>query len=57
MNVENGEKGLYVYDSVNKTFSGYDTEYIEYLLNQNKTYLYVIIAFGCGLFLSLVCII
>jgi len=57
INVENGEKGLYVYDSVNKTFSGYDTELIDYLKNQNKIYLYVIIAFGSGLFLSLICII
>ena len=57
MNVENGDKGLYVYDSVNKTFSGYNTELIEYLEKQNELYLYVIIAFGIGLFLSLICII
>jgi len=57
INVENGDKGLYVYDSINKTFSGYDTEYITYLKEQNKIYLYVIIAFGCSLLLSLICII
>lgn len=56
MNIENGEKSLYLYDSINKTFSGYDTEYIDFLKNQNQTYLYVIIAFGCGLFLSIICI-
>lgn len=56
INVETGEKGLYLYDSINKTFGGYDTEYIDYLTNLNKTYLYVIIAFGCGLFLSIICI-
>lgn len=56
VNISNGEKGLYIYDSVNKTFSGYDTEYIEYLTKQNEIYLYVIIAFGCGLFLSIICI-
>lgn len=55
INILTGEKGLYVYDSINKTFSGYDTEYIDYLTNQNQTYLYVIVAFGCGLFLSIIC--
>ena len=55
MNVETGEKGFYVFDTENKTFSLYDTEYIDYLKDQNKTYLYVIIVFGVGLFLSLVC--
>lgn len=57
VNIETGEKGLYVYDSVNKTFSGYDTELIDYLQEQNKIYLYVIIAFGVSLFLSLICMI
>lgn len=57
MNVETGEKGFYVFDTENKTFSAYDTEYIDYLKNQNKTYLYVILAFGIGLFLSLICVI
>lgn len=57
MNVETGEKGLYTYDNENKTFSVYNTEYIDYLKEQNKTYLYVIIAFGSGLFLSLICVI
>jgi len=56
INIKTGEKGLYVYDSVNETFSGYDTEYIDYLTKQNEMYLYVIIAFGCGLFLSIICI-
>lgn len=57
MNVETGEKDFYVYDVSNKTFSFYDTEYIDYLKEQNETYLYVIIAFGVGLFLSLICVI
>ena len=56
LNIENGKKDLYVYDEVNKTFSGYDRELIDYLNEQNKIYLYVILAFGCGLFLSLICI-
>lgn len=56
INIKTGDKGLYVYDEVNKTFSGYDTEYVEFLIKQNETYLYVIIAFGCGLFLSIICI-
>lgn len=57
MNVETGEKDFYVYDVKNKTFSFYDTEYIDYLKMQNKTYLYVVLAFGVGLLLSLVCVI
>lgn len=55
MNVETGEKDFYMYDTENKTFSVYNTEYIDYLINQNKIYLYVIIAFGSGLFLLLIC--
>ena len=57
MNILNGEKGLYLYDSVNKTFISYDTEIIDYLKEQNKTYLYVLIAFGGGLFLAIICLI
>lgn len=57
INILNGNKGLYVYDSVNKTISSYDTELIDYLTERNELYLYVIIAFGSGLFLSLICII
>lgn len=57
MNVETGEKDFYLYDTENKTFSVYDTEQIDYLKEQNKLYLYVIIAFGAGLLLSLICII
>ena len=56
INIKTGEKGLFVYDEVNQTFQGYDTEYIDFLVKQNETYLYVIIAFGCGLFLSIICI-
>jgi len=55
INVETGEKDFYVFDSKTKTFSLYDTEYIDYLKEQNKIYLYVVIAFGIGLFLSLIC--
>lgn len=57
LNIETGEKDFYVYDVKNKTFSLYDTEYIDYLKEQNKTYLYVILAFGIGLLLSLICVI
>jgi len=57
MNVETGEKDFYVYDSKNNTFSLYDTESINDLKELNKTYLYIVIAFGLGLFLSLICVI
>jgi len=56
-NIETGEEAFYSYDSQNNTFSVYDSEYIDYLKEQNKTYLYVIATFGIGLFLSLICII
>lgn len=57
IDISTGKKDFYVYDTVNKTISGYDTEYIDYLKNQNEMYLYVIMAFGIGLFLSIICII
>lgn len=56
IDIATGEKGLYVYDLVHKTISGYDTEYIDYLKSQNELYLYVIISFGIGLFLAIICI-
>lgn len=56
IDIATGEKGLYVYDSLHKTISGYDTEYIDYLKEQNELYLYIIITFGVGLFLAIICI-
>lgn len=56
IDIATGENGLYVYDLVHKTISGYDTEYIDYLKSQNELYLYVIISFGIGLFLAIICI-
>ena len=57
MNVETGEKNLYTFDSKNKTFILYDVEHINYLKDLNKTYQIVVLTFGLGLFLSLICII
>lgn len=57
INLENGKKDFYVYDTVNKTFSTYEKNQVSNLNNLNNTYLYVIIAFGIALLLSLVCII
>lgn len=56
-NVETGKKDFYLYDTINNTFGRYDSEHIDYLKELNKTYIYVIIAFGIGLFLSFICII
>lgn len=56
IDIATGEKGLYIYDLVHKTISGYDTEYIDYLKSQNELYLYVIISFGIGLLLAIICI-
>lgn len=55
LNVENGEKDLYIYDTKNKTFSVYDQELINDLKDQNKIYLLVILVFGIGCFLSIIC--
>ena len=56
-NIETGEEDFYLYDSKNNTFSTYDTSLIDSLSHQNEIYLYVIIAFGACLFLSIICII
>lgn len=59
-NIETGKKDFYVYDTVNKTFSIFETEQVEdlnNLSNLNNTYIYVIIAFGIALLLSIICII
>lgn len=55
INVETGEKNFYTYDTINKTFSIYDPEGLEDLKELNKTYLYVIYAFGGALLLSILC--
>ncbi len=57
VNVETGEKNFYSYDTVSKTFSLYDTELIDNLKEENKIYVYVIIAFGVCLFLLIICLI
>lgn len=57
INVETGNKGFYIYDTINKTFVTYETEYIDELLKQNELYLYIIIAFGFGLLLAIICMI
>ena len=57
MNVATGKKDFYTYDTVNKTFTLYNKELTDALLKQNNLYFYVIIVFGVGLFLSLICII
>lgn len=56
INVATGEKNFYNYDSINKTFTLYDNERIEEISNLNKTFFYIIIAFGIGLCLSLICL-
>lgn len=57
MNVASGKKDFYTYDTINKTFTLYNKELTEALIKQNNLYFYVIIVFGIGLFLSLICII
>ncbi len=57
INVLNGEKDFYNYDSVNKTFAYYDQSIIESLEDLNQTYFYVIVAFGIGLLLAIICLI
>ena len=57
INVETGDKNFYLYDTVNKTFSLYDRSELDEVLKLNQVYLYIIIAFGISLFLSLICMI
>lgn len=57
LNIETGEKDFYNYDTINKTFTLYDKERIDELNKLNETYLYIIIAFGIGLFLAIVSLI
>lgn len=56
LNVLTGEKDLYNYDTINKTFTLYDSDLMNNLNKLNKTYLYVILAFGGGLFLAIICL-
>lgn len=57
MNVLNGKKDFYLYDKDNKTFSLFDLNFLNNISSKNETYLYIIIAFGSALFLSIICII
>ena len=57
LNVATGKKDFYLYDALNNTFALYNNDQVEDLINTNKTYLYVIVAFGIGLLLAIVCII
>lgn len=54
MNIATGEKNLYMYDEKDQTIMLYNDELINDLEKLNNYYLYAIIAFGIGLFLSLV---
>ena len=59
-NIETGEDNFYLYDSKNNTFSSYDEELLIKQLKeeeQNDIYKYVILTFGTGLFLAIICII
>lgn len=46
VNVENGEKGLYLYDKENQTLTRYNDEYINELQDKLKMYSYIIIGFS-----------
>lgn len=54
MNVETGVKDFYLYDKDSNAFMLHDSKYINNLINKNKSFIYVIIAFGIALLLSLV---
>ena len=59
-NIETGEEDFYLYDSKNNTFSSYDQNYLDSLVDkieQNKIYVIIIIAFAIALFLAIICII
>lgn len=59
-NIETGEENFYLYDSKNNTFSSYDEELLNNIIKNNKqnnNYKYIVITFGVGLFLAIICII
>ena len=56
-NVETGNKDFYTYDTISKTFSLYNKEEVKENKDLTNLYLYIIIAFGCCLFLSIICVI
>ena len=57
INLETGDKDFYLYDSKNNTFTLYDKEFVDDLINKNNLYLYIMIAFGSCIFLLLICLI
>lgn len=57
MNIMNGEKDYYIYDSELKTISIYDSSYVNNLSNINKIYFIALGCFALGLLLALICII
>ena len=54
IDINTGKKDFYTYDNINKTFILYDNEQINNLNTLNQNYLYIIIFFGIGLFLSII---
>lgn len=52
MNVETGEKHLYMYDSKEDSVQIYNDEYINKLVNENNMYLKILIGVSTGLVLS-----
>ncbi len=57
INVETGKKDFYNYDTINKTFTLYDNSNLKDVLQLNKMYLYIIIAFAACLFFAIICVI
>lgn len=57
VNVENGEKGLYLYDKENQTLTRYNAEYINELQDKLKVYSYIIIGFSAILVVMFVLLI
>lgn len=59
-NIDSGEEGFYLYDKENKTFSSYDKDFINTILNKNsnsnsnKSYLYITITFGICIVILLI---
>lgn len=57
VNVQTGDKGYYMYDSVEKTMQRYNTEEIDEILIINRNYLIVAAVFGISLMIAVLIIV
>lgn len=57
LNLLTGKEEYFVYDEINKSFTSYDSEYVDFIEETNKYYLLATCIFGGALLLSLILLI